>query len=62
MQGAKHLAVTAVVPVTAVVQVQSLAQEIPHASGAAKKKKKSHRSFNVHVFIINDNVFLYVPP
>ena len=33
-------AVTAVVWVTAVMWVQSLAQEVPHATGAAKKKIK----------------------
>ena len=32
--------ITAVAWVTAVVQVQSLAQELPHAMGTAKKKDK----------------------
>ena len=32
--------VTTAAQVTAVTQVQSLAQKLPHASGVAKKKKK----------------------
>ena len=35
--------VTAVGQVAAKVQVQSLAQEIPHAGGTAKKKKKKKK-------------------
>ena len=35
--------VTAVAGVSAVVQVQSLALELPHAAGTANKKKKKEK-------------------
>ena len=38
--GSESGVVTAVAQVTAVVQVPSLAQELPHVLGVAKKKKK----------------------
>ena len=40
VQQVKDLALsTAAAQITAVVQVQSLAQDLPHAEGMAKKKK-----------------------
>ena len=36
--------VTAAAPVTVVAQIQSLAQELPHAMGVAKKKKREFPS------------------
>ena len=40
LAGEESRVVTAVAAVTAVAQVQSLVQEIPHAVGTAEKKKK----------------------
>ena len=43
LAGEESRVVTAVAAVTAVAQVQSLVQEIPHAVGTAEKKKKKKR-------------------
>ena len=41
--------VTAVALVTAEVWVQSLAWELPHAMGTAKKKKKKYTHTHTHI-------------
>ena len=47
--------VTAVAWVTAVVWVQSLALELLHASGAAKKKKKIEKILGCLEIFVDDN-------
>ena len=49
--------VTAVAQVTAVVQVRSLAQELPHAVGEAKKKVECKRSpwSSRHGSVVNES-------
>ena len=44
LAGEESRVVTAVAAVTAVAQVQSLVQEIPHAVGTAEKKKKKKKT------------------